>query len=272
MQQLMRSRMRLISLAGLAAAAALTAGCHIDAHSQIADGSFDRTLSVKDGVVDLDVQSRSGQIDIRPGKGGEVRIVGRIRAYESIVALGAGYTPEEQVKSLSSTPPIRQSGNSISVGEIDTLGLGTSVSISYEVTVPADTRVHTSSRSGNQTIEGIGGPVDASSRSGSIRVERVGGDVEIESRSGRVDVGLLPDGAHLDVATRSGAIDTGAPAQAEREARRRGDPDRRRRHVNDTIGQGRRRVVVETRSGAVRIRRDGAILPEAPAPSTSEAR
>ena len=141
MPQLMRSRTGLASLAGVVAAAALTAGCHIDAHSRTADGSFDRTLAVKDGVVELDIQSRSGQIDIRAGKGGEVRIVGRIRAYESIVALGAGYTPEEQVKARASAPPIKQSGNSISVGEIDTLGLGTSLGISYEVTVPADTRV-----------------------------------------------------------------------------------------------------------------------------------
>ena len=176
----MRSGMTLV---GLAVAAALASGCDIEAQSRSAEGSFDRTVKVT-GPVDLDIVSRSGRIDVRVGDGDAVRIVGRIHAYGSFFGL-VGYTPEEQAKSLASSPPIEQSGSAISVGDIRDPVLGSNVSISYEVTVPPDTRLRTSSRSGDQTIELVRGPVVASSRSGSIEVGRVAGDVEIETRSGR---------------------------------------------------------------------------------------
>ena len=260
MREPLRSKQSGIALFGLAAAAMLAAGCAVDigARSRTADGMFDRTFQVS-GPVDLDIHSRSGQIDVRPGAADTVRVVGRIRAAESLMALGAGYTPEEQVKALQTSPPIRQSGNSIEIGDLDGLFFGGNVSISYEITVPPDTRVRSSSRSGSQTIESIRGPVSASSRSGSIRIARVDRDVEIETRSGGVDVRLPVDGsARVEVETRSGSIDTEGSVQADR--------GRRRRHVSGTIGQGGRRVDVETRSGSVRIRKDGAALtPEAPA-------
>ena len=115
----MRSGMTLV---GLAVAAVLASGCDIEAQSRSADGSFDRTVKVN-GPVDLDILSRSGRIDIRVGDGDAVRIVGRIRAYGSFSAFSGGYTPEEQAKSLESSPPIEQSGNAISVGDIRDLVL-----------------------------------------------------------------------------------------------------------------------------------------------------
>ena len=195
-----------MTLVGLAATAGFTVGCDIEAHSRSVDGSFDRTVKVS-GPVEVNVQSRSGRINVRVGDGDAVRIVGRIRAYGSFSAFSGVYTPEEQASSLESSPPIEQSGNAIWVGDIREPGLGSNVSISYEVTVPADTRLRATSRSGDQTIESLRGPVIASSRSGSIHVGRVAGDVEIETRSGEVDLRLPEDGgAVLDVGTRSGAI------------------------------------------------------------------
>jgi hypothetical protein len=230
----------------LAVVAVLGAGCDIEAESRVALGTFDRTLTVA-GPVDLNILSRSGRIDVRAGGASTVRIVGRIRAHGSSYMIGAGYTPEEQVKSLESSPPVVRSGNTISVGDIRDPLLGDHVSISYEVTVPADTRLRTSSRSGEQTIEMIRGPVVASSRSGAIQVERVAGDVEIETRSGAVAVQLPSDGgATLDVETRSGAIDTHLTNQT---ARRHA-----RRHVEGILGPGGRRLEVRTRSGSVLVR------------------
>ncbi len=237
------SAMRLL---GLAVTVICAAGCDIEAQSRGVDGSFDRTVKVS-GPVKLDIQSRSGRIDVRVGDDDVVRIVGRIRAYGSLSAFTGGYSAEEQAKALMAAPPIEQSGSAISVGEIMEPGLGGNVSISYEVTVPADTRLRSTSRSGDQTIDRVRGTVIASSRSGNIKIERVAGDVEAETRAGDVDVRLPADGgAVVDVATRSGAIDSGVPTLIA--GRRTG------KHVRGTIGPGGRRVEIRTRSGSVRIR------------------
>jgi DUF4097 and DUF4098 domain-containing protein YvlB len=161
--------------------------------------------------------------------------------------IGGGDTAEQQVKSLEASPPIEQAGNAITIGNIRDPIFGGDVSISYTVTVPIDTRLRTTSRSGDQTIEAIRGPIVASSRSGSVQVEHAAGDVEIETRSGRVDVRLPSDGgARLDVETRSGAIDSAAPILLDR-----GHAHRR---LQGTIGRGGPLLQVRTRSGSVRIR------------------
>jgi hypothetical protein len=241
-----RTTARMIGLVGLGVAAMFSAGCDIEAQSRSADGAFDRTLRVS-GPVNVNVVSRSGRIDIRAGTGDSVHVVGRIRAYGSFSAFSGSYTPEEQVKSIEAAPPIAQAGNEISVGDLRDLAFGGNVSISYEVTVPAETRLRTSSRSGDQMVELIRGPLVASSRSGRIQVARVAGDVEIETRSGEVDV-RLPSvgGAALDVETRSGTIDSEVSSEVIH--------GRTTRHVRGIVGHGDRRVEVRTRSGSVRIR------------------
>jgi hypothetical protein len=236
-------RRSVMTLVGLAVVAVVAAGCDIEAESGTAEGSFERTMKVN-GPVDLEVLSRSGRIDVTVGERDTVRVIGRIQAHGAFLVFG-GYTPEEQVKSLESSPPIEQTGDAIRIGDIHDPAFG-NVSISYTVTVPADTRLRTSSRSGDQTIESVLGPVEASSRSGSIRVGRVARDAEIETRSGEVDVRLPSDGgARLEVQTRSGAVDSDVPMLIERG---------HSRHVSGTIGRGDRRVQVYTRSGSVRIR------------------
>src|SRR5262245_19827881 len=67
------------------------------------EGSFERTLNVS-GVVDLDVSTGSGSIEVRPGSSGRVEIRGRIRA-------GGDWwrsdrNAEEAVRQLESNPPI----------------------------------------------------------------------------------------------------------------------------------------------------------------------
>jgi len=235
-----------MTLVGLALTTLFASGCDLEAQSRSVDGSFDRTVKVS-GPVDLDIQSRSGRINIRVGEGDAVRVVGRIRAYGSFSAFSGVYTPEEQASSLASSPPIEQSGNAITIGDIHQPGLGSNVSISYDVTVPANTRLRSASRSGDQTIDLIRGPVVASSRSGSIHIREVAGNVDVATRSGEVELRLPADGgAVLDVETRSGAIDSNVATQIAR--------GHAHRHVHGTVGGGGRRVEIHTRSGSVRIR------------------
>jgi hypothetical protein len=257
-------------------------GCEIQAQSLGADGSFDRMLQV-DGPVDLDVFSRSGHIQVRVGPSNAVHIVGHIRAYGSGMWLSS-YSPAEQVRELESTPPIERSANQIRVGQIWDEVLRSNVTISYDIAVPADARLHVSSRSGDQTIDAVRGPVSASSRSGRIRIAHVAseididtrsGDIEVmdqtgdvkvasrsgrttlegqpigtwsvESRSGDVHVRLPAEGgARIDFQTRSGDIDSDRPIQMS--------AARSQRRIQGTVGHGSGRLEVRTRSGSVRIR------------------
>ena len=276
---MVRSGLNLVMTVALAIAAA---GCEIQAQSLGVDASFDRTLRA-DGPVDLDVFSRSGHIHVKVGPPGSVRVAGQIRAYGSLTFLHA-YSPSEQAKMLETTPPIDQSGNTIRVGYISDDALASNVTISYEVTVPADTRLRASSRSGDQTIEAIQGPVTASSRSGRIRIGSVPGDLNVETRSGDIELRdersnvhvvsrsgrvmlegqparawdvetrsgsvyvTLPQdgGAEIDVDSRSGSVDSSRPIEMR--------TGKSRNRMQGIVGRGGGRLEVTTRSGSVRIR------------------
>ncbi len=146
-------------------------------------GSFERTLNVS-GPVNLEVKSGSGSITIRTGGSDTVRVVGRIRAQSS---WGSG-SAEDKVRRLEENPPIEQTGNQIVVGEVGDRELTRNVSISYELQVPEDTRLRSSTGSGSQSIGDIHGPVDASSGSGSLEIGDVGGEVEASTGSGSIRV------------------------------------------------------------------------------------
>src|SRR5262245_52984051 len=236
---MVRAGPNLLMLATLGIGAA---GCEIHAQSFGVDGSFDRTVRV-DGPVDLDVLSRSGNIRVKVGSEGSVHVVGQIRAYGSLTWSHA-YSPTEQARMLETNPPIEQSGNRISIGHIADEALASNVSISYDVTVPANTRLQAISRSGDQTIDAIQGPVTASSRSGQIRIARVQGDLDIDTRSG--DVELRDQRSNVRVLSRSGRVMLeGQPSRAWTIETRSGD-------VEVALAQDAgAEVDVNTRSGSV---------------------
>jgi hypothetical protein len=244
--------------AAIVAAGVISAGCDIRAESLAAEGSFERRLPIT-GVGDVSVASRSGSIRVVARPGSDVHVVGRIRAYGSLA-----YSPVSQVQQLENAPPIEQHGNSITIGRIDDWMLGSNAQISYEVTVPADVRLRTSSRSGQQTITGVRGRVDASSRSGPITIERVSGALRVGSRSGDVTIQGDP-AASWYVQTRSGDVELRAPAGAAFDLQvgtRSGSiatPPRLEatsivgRRFSGKVRGGGARVAIETRSGSVRF-------------------
>ena len=168
-----------LTLLALAAAPALAGSVFS------AEGSFERTLTVT-GPVALDVTTGSGNIQIRTGESGRVRVVGRIRATRGF--LGGSRGAEEKVRYLEANPPIEQSGNSIRIGTIEQEELRRNISISYEIEVPADTRVKAHTGSGNQTIEGVKGPVEAGTGSGELRITGIGGEVRASTGSGDIEL------------------------------------------------------------------------------------
>src|SRR5207302_2116153 len=122
------------------------------------EGSFQRSLKVS-GPVDLDITTGSGSITVRTGGSDTVEVRGRIRASDWS---GSG---AEKVRRLEADPPLQQSGNSIHIGHIEDPELRRNVSISYELTVPAETEMKAHSGSGNQTVDGIGGPLEVDRKS-----------------------------------------------------------------------------------------------------------
>jgi hypothetical protein len=77
-------------------------------------GSFERSLKVS-GPVDLEVSTSSGDIAIRPGEAGTVRISGKIQAHDNWDDGNA----EKKVRYLEQNPPIEQDGNHIRIGRLE---------------------------------------------------------------------------------------------------------------------------------------------------------
>ena len=163
--------------------------------SASARGEFNRTLRVS-ATVNLQVETGSGSIDVTTGNSNEVKVVGRIYASEWF-----GGDAEERVKRLESNPPIQQSGNDIRIGHIDDPELRRNISISYELVVPANTQLHSSSGSGSESISGITGPLEANTGSGSLKIFSIGSGVRAHTGSGSIKI----NGAKGSVYARTGS-------------------------------------------------------------------
>src|SRR5436190_12295144 len=92
------------------------------------DGSFDRTLNVS-GMVNLEVSTGSGSIDLKRGAANRVEVHGRIRVGNNLFRSS---DTQDVVRRLESNPPIEQNGQTIRIGRITDRDLQ-NVSISYEI-------------------------------------------------------------------------------------------------------------------------------------------
>jgi DUF4097 and DUF4098 domain-containing protein YvlB len=167
-----------------------------------AEGSFEKTLKVS-GAVNLDVETGSGSIEIRTGSANEVYVSARIRANNNWFNRSSA-SAEEKIRRIEANPPIQQSGNSIRLGHVLEPELRRNISISFKVTVPADTRVYSKSGSGSLTIDGIQGLLDAETGSGEIHVSNIGNTVRASTGSGGIEADRI--GGNLRAKTGSGSI------------------------------------------------------------------
>ncbi|MBI3264688.1 MAG: DUF4097 family beta strand repeat protein [Acidobacteria bacterium] len=191
---------------GIMALAIAVAGCDVTAaiNGMAVKGTFQKTLTVT-GAVDLTVQAGSGSITIQPGAGGEIKVTGHIRARESWRSRGV--TAEEKVKRLEQRPPVEQTGNTITVGEITDADLRDNVSITYEIVAPSSTRIRSRAGSGSMQIGDFAGPVEATDGSGSIKIGKIAERVSATTGSGSIRI----DGSGpLHVETGSGSIHVAA--------------------------------------------------------------
>lgn len=160
-----------------------------------AEGSFERALSVS-GPVQLQVSTSSGGIVIRKGAAGSVRIQARITAQDRFGDAAA------LVREVEQNPPIRQTGNIITIG--NEVRRWDKVGISYDLTVPQETQADARTGSGNVDIYDLRGPVEASTGSGGIRAENIGARVQARTGSGNILVSRT--GGGVSAGTGSGSV------------------------------------------------------------------
>jgi Putative adhesin len=140
-------------------------------------GGFEKTLSVS-GPVDLEVLTRSGDVTVRAGSSGSIFIRGKIYVSDHWMSGNR----DADVHEIEQHPPIRQDGNSIHIDYVNMRN----ISVDYEISVPADTVVHTRSGSGDQIIEGTRGNVDTQTGSGDVKLANLTGEIRLQTGSGNI--------------------------------------------------------------------------------------
>lgn len=214
--------------------------CEIGISAGGVEGTFDQDLTVS-GPLELEVTSGSGHIQVRTGPDSRVHVHGRMRASSGWVSL-SGRSAEERIRDLEKNPPIEQSGNRIQVGANRGSDGWNNVSISYDIVVPANTRLEARSGSGDLEIADVAGPVAVSTGSGDIRVGRIKAQVSANTGSGDVAV---EGAASVRASTGSGSVNAAAI---------RGDVDARSGSGDIAVGQqGKGSVEVSTGSGDVAL-------------------
>lgn len=141
-------------------------------------GHFEKTLQVG-STPDLEVLTRSGNVTVHPGSAGNISIIGRIHVGDRWFTGGR----KGDVEAIEKNPPITQSGNSVRIDYVNY----NNISIDYEITAPADTRLRAKSGSGDLLLEGTKGGVDAETGSGNVRVRDLAGNLRIHTGSGNVE-------------------------------------------------------------------------------------
>jgi DUF4097 and DUF4098 domain-containing protein YvlB len=172
--------------------ALFSAGCIAESG---AEGTFDRTFTVQ-GPVQLEVSTGSGDVQITPATGNEVRIHGEIHAH--------GWSSDDaraKLRDIAANPPISQENNLIRVGGNQRLR---NFSIDYRIEVPAATELHCGTGSGDVQVRGIQGPATFTSGSGNIHASEIGNDVQATAGSG--DVAFSDVQGQVQVGTGSGDI------------------------------------------------------------------
>jgi hypothetical protein len=162
-----------------------------------AEGSFDKTLQVN-GTATLKVSTGSGYIHITPGPDGSVHIIGHVHSSNGWFS----GSPEENVRRVTSNPPIVQNGSNIEVGQHVHFE---NVSIDYVITAPRGTTVQASSGSGDLNISNLGAPLTARTGSGTIEANDLTGDVALNAGSGDIRA-MMYHPSYVRVGTGSGNI------------------------------------------------------------------
>ncbi|MGB7022801.1 MAG: DUF4097 family beta strand repeat-containing protein [Candidatus Acidiferrales bacterium] len=158
-----------------------------------AEGHFDKTLTVN-GPVEMDVATGSGNINVRTGDSGKVEIHARIHANDNWFS--AGRDAESRIQYIEQHPPVEQNGNTITIGHETDRDMMRNISISYEIVTPVQTRLRSATGSGNQTVDGVAGPVESTTGSGDVKLSGIGNNATARAGSGDITLSNIKGTVH----------------------------------------------------------------------------
>jgi hypothetical protein len=165
------------------------------------NGSFTKTLTVS-GAQEVEIstvggrQLGAGAITVRSTDENKIVITGKINAGDTWFR--GGLTSEEKVRRIQATPPVQQMHSLILIGRIADENLSYNVSISYDIEVPAATRLRIDSGSGEVFVEGVTGSVRLNCGSGNVTAKRLGEEVRISTGSGNIRLDGARGAVRLD--------------------------------------------------------------------------
>jgi DUF4097 and DUF4098 domain-containing protein YvlB len=154
--------------------------------SRAADGRFDQTLRASTPFK-LEIVNDVGEISVRAGSTNKIEIHAKLHSIDNSED---DADVAKRIHAIEMNPPIQSDarGRSVHIGPIADPDAVRNISISYEIVVPIATQLHSETGTGDQSIEGIQGPVDASSGSGKLRVWHIAKDTHVSTGSGDLDL------------------------------------------------------------------------------------
>jgi len=159
----------------------------VPAFAADATGSFTRTLTVG-AAPSVEVSTGSGDITINAGTGNTVQIRATIKASDRWFRDDANeLSAAERVRRIEQNPPVEQNGDIIVIGRIEDRQLR-NVSITYDITLPAGSKVRTQTGSGDQYISGVNGTVKVSTGSGNVTAKQLGDETRVSTGSGDIRI------------------------------------------------------------------------------------
>ena len=162
--------------------------------------AFERSFDTS-GPVTLDALTNRGKITVTTGVANRVVVRGTVTVR---VAIDAPLNAVEIAQRLAANPPVTRNADDVQVRPPTDEADRRAVTVAYDVTVPADTRVIAISDSGALSIADVQGPVTARTQSAALSLARLGGSAEATTGSGAIEI----DGAagHVSVTTSSSAV------------------------------------------------------------------
>jgi DUF4097 and DUF4098 domain-containing protein YvlB len=184
----------------VARALVAVAGLVLSAPAAAQTFTFERTYRAPAGT-ELSVTTDRGRITVHRGDGDQIVVNGR-------VAVRTGFNvpvkAPEYARATADKPPVQQSGSTVRLETPHDPAVRASVTIEYDVAVPASTRVTAVSQSGAVTITEVGGPISVRTQSSTVAVTHAGSTMQIRTGSGAVTVnGAAGD---VQITTESAAI------------------------------------------------------------------
>ena len=161
---------------------------------------FERTFAV-DEPLSLDVSTIRGKIDVTSGEPGRIVITGTVTVR---VGWDVPANATDLARSVADHPPIERDGGTVRLRPPSDSAKRRTVTVSYQVQIPPDTKVLAVSESGAITVQGVSGVVTVRTQSGAILLSRLRGPAGVTSGSGSVRADGV-DGP-LTVATSSSGV------------------------------------------------------------------